>query len=63
MKARFAVVGLIAWLALLAAGQELQPGREKIPGAESLMGMVRTPAGYAVRVFVTRPEKAPSGRL
>jgi len=39
----------------MSAAQELQPGREKIPGAESFMGMVQTPAGYPVRVFVTKP--------
>jgi pimeloyl-ACP methyl ester carboxylesterase len=47
----------------MAAAQELQPGREKIPGAVPLMGMVQTPAGYPVRVFVTKPEKAPAGKL
>jgi len=55
---------LLVWLLLTAMGgaQQLLPGRERIPGAGSLMGMVQTPAGYPVRVFVTRPEKT-SGKL
>ena len=57
----FRVVALFV-LSVGALGQELQPGREKIPGAESLRGMVQTPAGYPVRVFVTKPQNA-SGKL
>jgi pimeloyl-ACP methyl ester carboxylesterase len=44
----------------LSFAQQLQPGREHISGAESLMGMVQTPAGYPVRVFVTKPANAAS---
>jgi pimeloyl-ACP methyl ester carboxylesterase len=57
--------GFIAVLAVLtatAAGQQLQPGREHIPGAVSLTGMVQTPAGFPVQVFVTQPEAA-QGKL
>jgi len=61
MKTRLLVVVPFLLIAF-AMGQQLQPGREHIPGAESLMGMVQTPAGYPVRVFVTRPEK-PSNKL
>jgi len=46
----------------IAAAQQLQPGREHIAGAESLIGTVQSPAGYPLRVFVTRPEKT-SGKL
>jgi len=54
----------LALLFLLSTGhaQELQPGRERIPGAESLMGVVKSPAGYPLRVFVTRPQNA-TGKL
>jgi len=41
---------------------DLQPGREHIPGAETLMGMAPSPAGYPLRIFVTRPQGA-SGKL
>lgn len=60
MKTRMTIVLLL--LTGLAGAQQLQTGREHIPGAESLMGMVQSPAGYPLRVFVTRPEKA-SGKL
>jgi hypothetical protein len=60
MKSKTIVLVLL--LTVTAAAQQLQPGREHIAGAESLMGMVQTPAGYSVRVFVTRPENA-SGKL
>jgi pimeloyl-ACP methyl ester carboxylesterase len=60
VKTGILVVVVMVGLAAMTAAQQLQPGREKIPGAESLMGMVPTPAGYPVRVFLTRPEKAPS---
>jgi pimeloyl-ACP methyl ester carboxylesterase len=36
----------------------LAPGREQIPGAESFVGSVRTPEGYALRAFITRPRGA-----
>jgi len=62
MRVKFLVALALLSLTAIAAAQQLQPGREHIPGAESLMGMVQTPAGYPVRVFVTRPEKA-SGKL
>lgn len=45
-----------------ASAQQLQPGREHIPSADALMGMVQTPAGYPVRVFVTKPQNA-GGKL
>jgi len=60
VKTKLLVV-LLMWAAS-AAAQDLEPGREKIPGAEVLMGMVQTPAGYPVRVFVTKPQNA-SGKL
>ena len=60
MRTRLPVVVLL--LTSLAGAQQLQPGREHIPGAESLIGMVQSPAGYPLSVFVTRPEKS-SGKL
>jgi len=60
MKSKTIVLVLL--LTVTAAAQQLQPGREHIAGAESLMGVVQTPAGYSVRVFVTRPENT-SGKL
>jgi hypothetical protein len=62
MKAKSRLVLVLLWLTATATAQQLQPGREHIPGAEALMGLVQTPAGYPLRVFVTRPEKA-SGKL
>lgn len=50
---------VLALLSSLAAAQQLQSGREHIPGAESLMGMVQTSAGYPLRVFVTKPATNP----
>lgn len=56
-------LSVLLLLTSLATAQQLQPGRrEHIPGAEVLMGTVQPPAGYPLRVFVTRPEKA-SGKL
>jgi pimeloyl-ACP methyl ester carboxylesterase len=55
------VITLLLVTAVVLA-QPFQPGREKIPGAESFMGMVETPAGYPVRVFVTKPQNA-AGKL
>ena len=63
MRRNLVLFGALLLLTALVPAQQLQPGREKIPGAESLMGMVETPAGYPVRVFITRPEKASSGKL
>src|SRR5215471_15715928 len=63
MRRNLVLFGALLLLTALVRAQQLQPGREKIPGAESLMGMVPTPAGYPVRVFVTRPEKAAVGKL
>ena len=60
MHMKLSIVLLL--LTPLAVGQQLRAGREHISGAESLMGSLPTPAGFAVRVFVTRPEKA-SGKL
>src|SRR5271167_732077 len=60
MKTRLTLALLL--LSSIAGAQQVQSGREHIPGAESLMGMVPSPAGYPLRVFVTRPEKA-SGKL
>lgn len=56
MRMRYSVVLLF----LVASGmaQDLQPGREHIPGAESLMGWVQSPAGFPLRVFVTKPQAA-----
>src|SRR5262245_8965133 len=45
-----------------ASAQNLQPGREQIPNAESFRGTVQSPAGYPLRVFVTRPQNI-SGKL
>lgn len=42
----------------LALAIALSPGREKIPGAESFIGSVQMPDGYALRTFVTRPRGA-----
>jgi pimeloyl-ACP methyl ester carboxylesterase len=53
MNLRIAVLYLA--LGTLAAAQQLQPGREHIPNAESLRGTVQTPAGYTLSVYVTKP--------
>src|SRR6516162_4583824 len=63
MRRNLVLFGALLLLTALVRAQQLQPGREKIPGAVPLMGMVQTPAGYPVRVFVTKPEKAPAGKL
>jgi pimeloyl-ACP methyl ester carboxylesterase len=46
-----------------ACAQQLQPGREHIRGAESLMGTVQTPAGYPLQVFVTKPAEQTGTKL
>jgi len=53
---------LLCVLITTALAQQLQTGREHIAGADSLMGMAQTPAGYPLRVFVTRPQNA-TGKL
>jgi len=62
MKKSLLQVVTLFLLTAFACAQQLQPGREHISGAESLMGMVQTSAGYPVRVFVTKPQNA-TGRL
>jgi pimeloyl-ACP methyl ester carboxylesterase len=59
MRARIAVLLL---LLSAASAQSLQPGREHIPNAESFRGTVQSPAGYPLRIFVTRPQNT-SGKL
>lgn len=49
-------------LTSLTGAQELKPGREHIPGAESLTGTVQSSAGYPLQVYVTRPTNA-DGKL
>jgi dienelactone hydrolase len=54
---------LIALLAVSpGSSQNLEPGHELVPGAESLAGTVPSPGGYPLRVFVTRPQNG-SGKL
>jgi pimeloyl-ACP methyl ester carboxylesterase len=55
---------IVVLLLLLSAtfAQNLQPGREHIPNAESFRGTVQSAAGYPLRIFVTRPQNA-SGKL
>ncbi len=62
MKPQVATFALLLLLAGVAAGQQLQPGREHIPGAETFMGTVQSSAGYPLRIFVTRPKGA-AGKL
>ena len=62
MKKSLLQVVTLFLLTAFACAQQLQPGREHISGAESLMGMVQTSAGYPVRVFVTKPQNG-TGRL
>ena len=49
---------LLCLLLAPASAVELQPGREQIPGAETMMAMVPSAAGYPLRIFVTRPKHA-----
>ena len=37
---------------------ELTPGREPIPNAQVFLSTVNTPAGFPVRIFITRPKNA-----
>lgn len=60
MKTRLTLTLLL--MCSIGGAQQLQPSREHIPGAASLMGTVLTAAGYPLRVYVTRPEKT-SGKL
>ncbi len=55
------ILSLLLLLAT-AVAQDLQPGRETIPGADTFMGFVQSPAGYPLRIFVTRPHNA-TGKL
>ena len=59
---RIRALGVLLLLSAVASAQELRPGREPIPGAESFLGTVQSPAGYPLRIFVTRPLHA-SGKL
>lgn len=62
---RSAVVAFLVAASLAAAQSStnsLQPGREHIAGVDVFLGMVQSPAGYPIRVFITRP-KGTSGKL
>ena len=48
----------IGTLAQQQTAAPLTPGREHIPNAETFMSTVATPAGFPVRVFITRPKTA-----
>src|SRR6516162_5778769 len=53
------VLPLVAFAAVTDnPGAGLQPGRERIPGAEVFLGTVSSPSGYPLRTFVTRPTSA-----
>jgi pimeloyl-ACP methyl ester carboxylesterase len=45
-----------------ARAQQLQAGREQIPGAEVLTGSIKSAEGYPLTVFLTRP-KGSTGKL
>lgn len=60
---RIRVAASLLVLLSTATAQQLQPGREHIPGAEVFLDTVQSPAGYPLRIFVTRPQRAPAGKL
>src|SRR5262249_56213691 len=67
---RAAAIGFGAWLGSCAsfsavaedAGLGLQPGRERISGAQVFLDTISSPSGYPLRTFITRPQQA-KGRL
>ena len=60
VRVAFVVVPLLT--GLLAAGQQLEPGREHIAGVDTFTAQIKTKAGYEVRAFITKP-KGMAGKL
>ncbi len=59
---RYGLAAALLLLSAAGAAQQLQPGRERIPGADVFLGTVQSSAGYPLRIFATRPKNVP-GKL